>query len=161
MSKGVHNMKKTLINICIFMTAVLLCGCNISDEKSGKIEIHRKLGTALDFSICIDEVSASGAVLHYDNNVEDIVEVMSGGVNDHYIDQYIAGKWYPVELVKDNIVFSVLYPCRNGISQAINWEYYYGELSKGHYRIAKEFFTRTPNDKSLESFWLVAEFDVR
>lgn len=76
--------------------------------------------------------------------------------NDYYIEEFTNNRWNKVKTKNDLIFTSIGYRINGTKEFKINFEYNYGTLKKGHYRIIKS------TGKSGEAIrhYLTAEFDV-
>lgn len=78
--------------------------------------------------------------------------------NDYHIEKYDDENWYEIELTKEKVSAmpgNIISP-NQSIELDINWEYLYGELDGGHYRIVCSFW----QDKYTEKIYAAAEFEL-
>ena len=128
--------------------------------------------------VCEDEaVNPNGTDYGLDMTVRDVtnkgltlVFTQSGGNptgelqtgNDYSLEQNVEGYWKPVETVTDEIGWediAYIIPKEGMAEIGINWEYLYGELGAGKYRIRKPFMDfRGTGDYDTDSIW--REFEI-
>ena len=74
------------------------------------------------------------------------------------------GKWVAVETINGCYVNAIAYglEAKHEIERKENWEYCYGKLPKGQYRITKDFDDSTYNAESMsgKSYFISAEFTI-
>ena len=144
-------MKKVLLIIIILLTFITVTGCkhNNSAEKSpykvtsDKITMEIKQGTLKNSSATIimtnntDEEYTYGAPYHLEIKENDT--------------------WYILEPKEDLFFIMPAYSLKNGesVEKEYNWEYGYGNLKVGTYRLVTEF------TKETESIWVAAEFIIK
>lgn len=128
-------MKKlaTLAAILAFM-ALIISGCGEEGEAG---ELAYETGEVENVSISIENVSPTGAVIIItDTNKEPYI------YGEWYaIEKEEDGKWLEVEIVLDNYGFNSMgyIPNKNGeLKFEIDWEWLYGKLPTGNYRLLKE-----------------------
>lgn len=127
-------MKSKLIQKSIFMfvllTAMLLCvvGCNNNTTVPNEIELSLKEDTLTPTSITL--------VITNNSNAYDFVYG-----EDYGIETYTNHEWNEVPALKDHVVYTIAYTIHPNSSKdmEIDWEWIYGELPKGNYRIVKSF----------------------
>lgn len=140
------------------------------------------------FNIINDYVKKNGGtcVMIKDRDLSDLVDITfkegtltsSGGtivINDKspnkivygkafYIEKYVNSNYVPLEYINDNFAFNMMayYVDENGILEmSQNWEYMYGKLDKGIYRIVKRvFFDSDIPIKMGDNYYVWAEFEI-
>jgi len=147
--------KKFIALLCITAT-LLISGCaeipandyyDAYDEPLATVEMRVKEGT----------LTPTGLTLILTNNTNR--EYMSG-VGFH-IERRVDGEWAELEPL-NNLVFvslGVPFPPNTSIELERIWDWYYGELEPGEYRIIKGYhFSREPGN--LDEYEVYAEFVI-
>ena len=128
-------MKKILAFILLFSCLCLLVGC----KTETKSEIFPT--DVENVTLSIENVSPVGATLI----VKDTNETSELYGEWYKIEKNIDGTWYDVATVIDNYGFSYigyLTNDNNEVSFEINWEWLYGSLPTGTYRILKQAYSQ-------------------
>ena len=129
--RGEADMKKRMAFALILMA--LLCGCV-------RESAYRPDGAA-NVTMTLSHVTPAGAtVVIQDDNRE----------------PFVYGEWFAIEREKDGVWYEVrtkisnygfneigwLTDDRGGLTMTVDWEWLYGELPAGHYRILKQAGTQ-------------------
>lgn len=128
-------MKKVIFTIILFLSCLItLAGCNKKEQYN---ESNYEITTIENVSIDIYDISLTGATLIIkDMNKEPYV------YGEWYVLQKEEnGKWYNLETIIDDYGFNemgYLVDENNEVKFIINWEWLYGKLPQGCYRILKE-----------------------
>lgn len=128
-------MKKVIFTIILFLSCLItLVGCNKKEQYN---ESNYEITTIENVSIDIYDISLTGATLIIkDMNKEPYV------YGEWYVLQKEEnGKWYNLETIIDDYGFNemgYLVDENNEVKFIINWEWLYGKLPQGCYRILKE-----------------------
>ena len=128
-------MKKVIFTIILFLSCLItLAGCNNKEQYN---ESNYEITTIENVSIDIYDISLTGAMLIIkDMNKEPYV------YGEWYVLQKEEnGKWYNLETIIDDYGFNemgYLVDENNEVKFIINWEWLYGKLPQGCYRILKE-----------------------
>ena len=128
-------MKKILAFILLFSCLCLLVGC----KTETKSEIFPT--DVENVTLRIENVSPIGATLI----IKDTNETSDLYGEWYKIEKNIDGTWYDVATVIDNYGFSYigyLTNDNNEVSFEINWEWLYGSLPTGTYRILKQAYSQ-------------------
>lgn len=128
-------MKKILAFILLFSCLCLLVGC----KTETKSEISPT--DVENVTLRIENVSPIGATLI----IKDTNETSDLYGEWYKIEKNIDGTWYDVATVIDNYAFSYigyLTNDNNEVSFEINWEWLYGSLPTGTYRILKQAYSQ-------------------
>lgn len=81
----------------------------------------------------------------------------------YYIEQEKEGKWRKLETIHDMVFNMPAWELETGksVELSIDWEYGYGQLESGNYRIVKEIFKEsTSNINNSVSFNVYAKFEI-
>lgn len=78
-------------------------------------------------------------------------------------EKYVDGKWFVIEPKNDLIFVSIGYTIEPKQTKQIkiNWEYHYGKLSSGKYRVVKDVFRNIdiPIDEN-DNYYIAVEFTI-
>lgn len=125
-----RNLTAKHILIFIILTAMLLCvgGCNNNTTVPNEIELSLKK----------DTLTPTGITLIITNN-SSTYDFVYGA--DYGIETYTNEQWQEVPALNDHVVFTIAYIIHPNSSKdfKIDWNYIYGELPQGDYRIVKKF----------------------
>lgn len=123
---------------------------NLRKEAAYSEEVNILKGAALS----VKEVRCPATGLTYVMDNQSGRELNFG--QDYSLQEEIEGKWYVVEAKEPMAVTMQLLWIPNGSTDTyeINWETFYGELPKGHYRIVKS----VADDK--QGYYIAGEFLV-
>lgn len=140
------------------------------------------------FNIINDYVKKNGGtcVMINDRDLSDLVDITfkegtltsSGGTiiikdsspnkivygKEFYVEKYVNSEYVPLEYINDNFAFNSMayYVDENGILEMNqNWEYMYGKLDKGIYRIVKRvFFDSDIPIEMGDNYYVWTEFEI-
>lgn len=155
-------MKKT---VSIFLLCLMLTGCsnNVKNGGFGGNPDNEVVEDGLNWGVHLeaDDVTQTGLELEISQ---------SGGypsgqlqTGSWYEIERFDGKWTPVETVIDNHAWTAvayLIPKGGEYETEVNWEWLYGKLPKGNYRIAKEImYFRLSGDYDKKIFYAYFEID--
>ncbi len=153
--------KLMCVLICIAVFSVLLAGCEENKEETDwEPTDHEIVNNAEDITMTIKKgtVSPTGLTVIIKNDSEG--EVTYG--EPYELEKEINGAWYKVPvLVEDYAFIEIAYVLQPGESNEwkVDWEWLYGSLEEGKYRIIKEVLNyREPGD--TDRFYLAAEFTL-
>lgn len=150
-------MKKLVGLLLCLVLAFCLVGCGIKNEfevggesdvvvTEGEVELSIKEGTLSNTGAVLVLKNNSGSVIYYGNPFE--IEIKEDG------------EWHKINV---ELTFTMeVYGLNPGEEKEIdlNWEYGYGKLAKGEYRIIKDYTGhRDENDENKELFVSV-EFTI-
>ncbi|MCD8027690.1 MAG: hypothetical protein LUF02_03310 [Erysipelotrichaceae bacterium] len=136
-------MKKLLIMLCL----IGLFGCT---QKLKKADVIDEVD---NIAITIDNITSTSASLYI--NEEYPIE---HGIGEWFrIDVLKDDEWYELNYIHDEVSFddTICYSSAGIIHMNCDWEYMYGELSNGTYRIVKEAYA-TDNEKE----YIYVEFNI-
>ena len=138
-------MKKIIILVLISL--FVLTGCSSDLEKS-KIKVSK---SDVKFYVKEGTLTRSGATLILKNNGDKILNYGE----PYEIEKYEDGSWRKIEADLNFIM--PLYGLNPGEEKEINldWEYGYGKLNKGKYRVLKNVYF-----EGEEQFYIDCEFEV-
>jgi hypothetical protein len=136
----------------------ILSGC--SKKPDGKVSTYTMTDDKVAISVKKDTITKKGLTLVMENKTG---ERFNYGAEYHLEKKYNK-KWYIIE-PKNKIIFtSMAYEVEAEQTKEIkfDWEYGYGELPKGKYRIVKYMYKLkdAPIDESKKTF-VAAEFTIK
>ena len=105
-------------------------------------------------------VDKKGLTLRFGNKIKP--EVIYG--EDFILEKEIDEKWYELPVIIDgeygfnDIAYEITF--EGGPDWDVDWQWLYGELEEGHYRIIKEISNFKENG-DYEKYYLSAEFDIK
>lgn len=125
-----------------------------------KIVQDRDLNEIVDMSIKEGTLTKTGAtIIITDHNPNQIIYGTS-----FYIEKYVNNNWEKIALINDNYAFNYMayFVDEKGILELEqNWEYMYGELDKGIYRIVKDVaFSSDIPITSEDTYYIWTEFEI-
>ena len=133
-------MKKMLsLMVAIIFLLIFLSGCQ-SKNVPNEIELYMKQ----------DTLSSTGITLIAKNNSDFYFTYGA----DYYIEKYENGTWLQLPDPEDYAVITIAYlllPDSTSEEINLNWEWRYGKLSKGEYRIVKNFDKTETFEYNLDS----------
>ena len=129
-------MKKIILPILSFIILISLCGCN-QDKSLTEKESPYTIQEINNISTDIYDISSTGAtIVIKDNNKEPYT------YDEWYaIEKEENGKWYQLSTIPEEYGFNDLgyiVDDHNEVKFTIDWEWLYGQLEEGHYRILKQ-----------------------
>ncbi len=151
--KGIILIKLKIVILLI--TAVLIfSGCEPAADIGGKSSLQ--IETEKSVAMVVKQVSETGIELEITN---------LGDTTAYYgtwysLEKNIDGEWFELKFIEGNadITFpAVGYYLDEGSSakKQIDWEYAYGKLPKGHYRLIKDF------EILRNEFYAACEFNIQ
>lgn len=152
-----------LLCLSLFLCLTFLLICSTGDVASPASAVAAETGTAVipgdnwEPTLEIEQVSPTGAMILFQNaDIPGDYLILSG--NDYSLQTWKDGSWQEltatqdqVYWVKDAFVISAV------PRDDIDWEWLYGSLPAGHYRIAKNI-ALAQNDQILDRSTVYAEF---
>lgn len=146
--------KKILMILTVIVILILIMGLSVICLMSKNLNYISNNGIEIstnnynnfnrmpeNVTIEIDEntiTTTSVSIIITDNNENPYV----WGVNFR-MQKKVDGEWYDLKYITDTVAFIEI-ACRvntnNQLNQKINWAKYYGELSKGVYRVVKPIY---------------------
>lgn len=149
--------------------ALLLMGCNktaktlaasnepteISDLKPSNFDVVNNI-EGITMNIKKDMVSPTGLTVILENTTEE--QCIYG--KPYILEKKVNGNWYQVPVIKDNYGFEdiayILAP-KSSAEVTIDWEWLYGSLKPGEYRIIKDI---SIDSEEYNPRYLSAEFII-
>lgn len=131
----------------------------VNKELESGVELNELDNVTMSISPeSLTKTSAKIVILDYSGN-----KYVYG--SDYYIDKKVNGVWTRLEYIHDNIAFnSMAYgPDINGRLQFdVNWEYAYGKLKRGKYRIVKSVLIDSEpcDEDGCNHYYISVEFDI-
>lgn len=85
------------------------------------------------------------------------------------IEKYTSGKWYKIPYTSENISWTLegrWLESNDSVEIKTGWDWAYGKLNKGHYRIIKPVTSgplgkQSQDDNGHKEYYLAAEFEVK
>ena len=148
---------KKIIFLCFLIGIVGITGCGINKnefdigEKSN-IEFIEK---GISLSIKEGTLTKTGATLILKNNSD--IDVQYG--NPYEIEIKKDGEWHKINVELNFTLPAYELKSKEAKEIKLNWEYGYGKLAKGEYRIIKSIDVEKEND-TFENFYISAEFTI-
>ena len=152
------------ITICILLFAVFIAAasCDNKSNNYGTATIYDTVNNVEGLTLDIKEntVSESGLTIIIKNETQD--EYTFG--SSYCVEKQIDGKWYEVPHIIENAGWNAVgYSVgENGIREMElekRWEWLYGKLSPGNYRIIKDcIYSRSPGD--YDEYYIAANFTL-
>ena len=136
-------MRKILSIMLVTITVILLIACSSKESIYQPTELE-------NVGVSVSDISATGATLI----IKDTNEAYYTYGEWYVIEKEKDGTWYEVKSKVEDLCFDSIGYIPNEekeIEFQINWEYTYGKLPSGHYRILK----------TADSNIISAEFDIK
>lgn len=148
-------MKKWMI--VILALAVLCAGCAARDAETPGAEAGNEWGVVMT----VENITDSGArVVMEQEGVEIPWELTTGSF--YALQTRSGGEWVDTPMVRSDVAWTMeayLIAPGQAYRQDVSWEWLYGVLSPGHYRIGKNVsIFRAPGDTETAMVW--AEFTI-
>ena len=156
-------MKKKLISIILLLVSIILVACgngNLTETKNWKYTEYDTVNNFDGVSMNIKEgsVSPTEATVIFENNSN------NQGVfsDDFLLEKEIEGDWYQVPIIIDEYGFNDIgyeLPPSEIEEFTIDWDWLYGSLDSGEYRIVKKLLDfRDTGD--YDEYYLAAQFTI-
>ena len=144
-------MKKVLLIIIILLTFITVTGCK--NNKSAEKSPYKVTSDKITMEIKQGTLKNSSATIIMTNNTDE--EYTYG--EPYHLEIKENDTWYILEPKEDLFFIMPAYSLKNGesVEKEYNWEYGYGNLKVGTYRLVTEF------TKETESIWVAAEFIIK
>ena len=139
----------------IKLLGILFCGILLLGVSGCKDKINKNVTLSLKEGTLTNK----GVTLILKNNSK--INYSYG--EPYYIEQEKEGKWRKLETIHDMVFNMPAWELETGTSVelSIDWEYGYGQLESGNYRIVKEIFKEsTSNINNSVSFNVYAKFEI-
>lgn len=149
---------KKIIFLCFLIGIVGITGCGINKnefdigEKSN-IEFIEK---GISLSIKEGTLTKTGTTLILKNNSD--IDVQYG--NPYEIEIKKDGEWHKINVELNFTLPAYELKSKDTKEIKLNWEYGYGKLAKGEYRIIKSIDVEKENG-TFENFYISAEFIIK
>ena len=139
----------------IKLLGILFCGILLLGVSGCKDKINKNVTLSLKEGTLTNK----GVTLILKNNSK--INYSYG--EPYYIEQEKEGKWRKLETIHDMVFNMPAWELETGksVELSIDWEYGYGQLESGNYRIVKEIFKEsTSNINNSVSFNVYAKFKI-
>lgn len=113
----------------------------------------------MNLSMAVEEVSSTGITIHFKNYATSEELALFGG-NSYFLQEQVDGQWTDLPTLQDPVFTSDTYSLSSIARHQINWEWLYGRLPAGHYRIGKKVSVLSPEGISYQSHVVYAEFTI-
>lgn len=140
-----------------------LCKAETSEEEPAKKSVQKVETPDFGITLTVKNVTSKGLTLVCEQSGgESIGELFSG--NSYSLSRYVEGNWETIEyLPKDTEVAwtdeAWIIPLEDTVEWEVNWEWLYGELVPGKYRMSKPVMNLAgPGDFNTAMHFV--EFDV-
>lgn len=110
-------------------------------------------------SMIVEEVSPTGITIHFENYDTRGDLILFGG-NSYFLQELVNGQWTNLPKLQDAVFTDESYSLSAIRRHSIDWEWLYGALHAGHYRIGKNVSVHTGDEISYQSHVVYAEFDI-
>jgi hypothetical protein len=149
----------SLFFIAISLTLLSACGSKQTvDEKDWELTTYEAVNTLDGVTMNVKEetVSTTGLTVTFENHT-DKRSIYS---EDFLLEKKIDGKWYQVPIILDNYGFNEPgYEINPTSEWTVDWDWLYGSLDSGEYRIVKSVLDfRGTGD--YDEHHLAAEFSI-
>jgi len=158
----VRNMKKVFVILFLLLGVVFTgCGKEAVPPKDMKPTEHEKVNDleGITMTVIEDTVSPTGLTVILENSSQK--ECIYS--ESFLLEERINDQWYqvPVVIEGDYGFDDIAYPLNLGDKGEwqVNWEWLYGSLDKGEYRIIKDILN-FKEDGEFDTHYLSAEFTV-
>lgn len=141
--------------VMLLITAVLIfSGCEPAADIGGKSSLQ--IETEKSIAMEVKQVSETGIELEISN----LGDTKASYGTWYSLEKNIDGEWFELNFIEGNadITFPMVEYNLNAGSSAkkqIDWEYAYGKLPEGHYRLIKDF------EILQNEFYAACEFNIQ
>ena len=156
-------MKKLIVLVVALVCVTSLISCSASEQaKTGKGQTRTPVENTPDdetlnqwgITLEVDNVTANGLTIicnQFDGKPSGELETGC----DYVVEECIDGSWYTVDYIIDayNVAWTAeawIIPLNDSVEWEVKWEWLYGELPAGKYRIGKDIMDyRAPGDYNI------------
>lgn len=151
----VKNKRLFIIFILIFS----LTGCGKASSTIGEKSEYKISEKQITLIVKENTLTRSGLTLNIKNNTEK--NYMYG--LPYFLEKENDGIWYNLEPISETAFILPLYSLLINETKELSfdWEYSYGKLSNGKYRIIKEIFNEDESIHASEEIYIAAEFVIK
>lgn len=152
-------MKKIIISTlicCFIMFSLVGCTKNKNNFSIGKVSNIKILEKGVSLSIKDKTLTNKGVTLILKNDSD--YEIQYGASEEIEIKKN--GKWHKINVDTISILPIFILKPQEQEEIVVEWEYEYGKLTPGNYRIIKSIGIEK-KDKSYETFYVSAEFIIK
>jgi hypothetical protein len=144
-------MKKVLLIIISLLTIITLTGC--TNNRIGEKTPHKVTNDKITMEVKQGTLTDSSATIIMTNKTEE--EYTFG--EPYHLEIKNNNTWYILEPKEDLFFTMPAYSLKAGesVEKEYNWEYAYGKLKKGTYRLVTDF-SKEPN-----KIYVAAEFTIK
>ena len=151
-------MKNAVLAILAFL-CIFLSACGNTIKYGNQVEYSTNDYSGLNMTVI--SCTATGATVQIENDTDTDLYGFGNDTVGYEIQAERKNHWY--EIKYESVVTNASYPSwmveKGGIIEwDLSWEYLYGALPKGHYRVVRNADTGV--DASATSVRLSAEFDI-
>lgn len=138
------------------MIGLTACGQKYTLEESD-INVNSTEVQEVSMVISDQTLTSTGVVVEVVNNSD--VLLVSGNEHDFLVQVEKDGQWSTLVSKEElaNTDEALLFSSDNTVQLFFDWEYRYGELKDGHYRIVKRFW---PDNNYDTQYYIAAEFII-
>lgn len=166
--KGERNdMQKWMAMLLTLVFCIALAGCgaqaNSDTQGDTSASVEEPAENTFGITLTAEEVSPTGAtLLCVQSGGEEVVELNTGSF--YTLQQKVDGAWVDVPMLPQEYEIAwtdeaYLIALDSTTELTVNWEWLYGELPAGEYRVGKGFMNfRGPGDYDTETVY--AEFVI-
>lgn len=154
------NMKrKNILLLSILMFIFIICGC--TKKPDGKVSSYKIESDKVVISVKKDTLNKKSTTITMENKTD---EKYNYGAEFHLEKKY-GKKWYELKTITDEPFTIMPYEITANQKKeiSIDWEYRYGSLSKGKYRIVKSIYqlNDTSSIEEVKKTYIAAEFTIK
>lgn len=146
-------MKKVLLIIISLLTIITLTGC--TNNRVGEKTPHKVTDDKITMEVKQGTLTTSSATIIMTNKTDE--EYTYG--EPYHLEIKHNDSWHILELEPNNDMFFTMpaYSLKAGesVEKEYNWEYGYGKLKKGTYRLVTDF------SKEQNEIYVAAEFTIK
>ena len=146
-------MKKILLIIISLLTIITLTGC--TNNRIGEKTPHKITNDKITMEVKQGTLTTSSATIIMTNKTDE--EYTYG--EPYHLEIKHNDSWHILELEPNNDMFFTMpaYSLKAGesVEKEYNWEYGYGKLKKGTYRLVTDF------SKEQNKIYVAAEFTIK
>lgn len=145
-------MKKIILTIISILTIFTITGC--TNDRIGEKTPYDITNDQVTMEVKEGTLTKSGATIIMKNKTD--AEFIYG--EPYHLEIKHEDSWHILELEPDNDLFFTMpaysLKANESIEKEYNWEYGYGKLKKGTYRLVTDF------SKKTEKIYVAAEFTI-
>ena len=152
-------MKHTLTFVLTLLCIITLTACAHKSRGESLPPTQENLPN-WGLTLTAEDITSKGLTLVVSQSGGDVHELTTG--SPYYLQKQVGKKWEPVEEAPlpegvdgrgwNTVAYIV--PLNDSVEYEINWEWIYGEIPEGTYRLSKSFMNSQYGEYEEFSYWI-------